>query len=266
MAFVTIFGHLRGRSEPAVSGVDAKAVVHATAQIGEGTSIAALAVVGEGSVIGARCRIHAGAVIGRNCRIADDVTIYPNAVLYDDTVIGARTIIHANTVLGADGFGYRQHDGKHVKVPQLGNLEIGEDVEIGACTTIDRGTFQATCIGSGTKIDNLVQIGHNCKIGRHNILVGHVGLAGSVTTGDYVVFAGQAGLVDHVHVGAGAVIGAQAGVTKDVPAGACVLGSPATPAREQKRLLVSLEKLPEMRRDLRAIKRRLGIADDKEAA
>jgi UDP-3-O-[3-hydroxymyristoyl] glucosamine N-acyltransferase len=266
MAFVAIFGHVRGRAEPAAAGIDARAVVHATASVGQGTSIAALAVVGEGSVIGARCRIHAGVVIGRNCRIADDVTIYPNAVLYDDTVLGARTIIHANAVLGADGFGYRQHNGRHVKVPQLGNVEIGDDVEIGACTTIDRGTFQATCIGAGTKIDNLVQIGHNSKLGRHNILVGQVGLAGSVTTGDYVVFAGQAGLVDHVHIGDGAIIGAQTGVTKNVAAGARMFGSPAIPIRDHLRFLAHMEKLPEMRRDLRIIKQRLGLTDDTEAA
>src|SRR5205807_3439123 len=163
------------------------------------------AAVGEGTVVGARCRLHSGAVVGRHCRLGDDVVLYPNAVLYDGTVLGSRVIIHANAVIGADGFGYRLQNGRHVKVPQLGHVELGDDVEIGACTTIDRGTFQATRIGAGTKIDNLVQIGHNCKIGRHNLLVSQMGIAGSSTTGDYVVMAGQVGIADHIHIGDRAV-------------------------------------------------------------
>src|SRR5205807_1025225 len=186
----------------------------------------------EGSILGARCQVHPGAVLGRHCRLGDDVVVYPNAVLYDGTVLGSRVIIHANAVLGADGFGYRQQSGKHVKVPQLGHVEIADDVEIGACSTIDRGTFDATRVGEGTKIDNLVQIGHNCQIGRHNLLVSQVGIAGSSSTGDYVVAAGQAGIVDHVHIGQGAVIGGQSGVSKNVPAGQRVLGAPARPERE----------------------------------
>ena len=142
-----------------------------------------------------------GAVVGRNCRLGDDVTLHPHAVLYDDTVLGNRVIVHANAVIGADGFGYRMQDGRHVKMPQFGCVEIGDDVEIGAGTTIDRGTFQATRIGAGTKIDNLVQIGHNCQIGRHNLFVSQVGIAGSCSTGDYVVLAGQVGVADHVHIG-----------------------------------------------------------------
>jgi UDP-3-O-[3-hydroxymyristoyl] glucosamine N-acyltransferase len=191
--------------------------------------------------------------------------LFPNVVLYDGTVLGNRVMIHANSVLGADGFGYRLHDGRHIKVPQLGNVEIGDDVEIGACTTIDRGTFQATRIGAGTKIDNLVQIAHNCSVGRHNLLVSQMGMAGSSTTGDYVIVAGQVGIVGHVRIGHRAVIGAQAGVTKDVPADQQMLGSPATPVREQKRILVTLEKLPEIRRDLRRIKQHLGLSDEAAA-
>src|SRR5262249_12719785 len=161
-----------------------------------------------------------------------DVTVYPNAVLYDDTVVGNRVTIHSNAVLGADGFGYRPHGGRHVKVPQLGHVEVGDDVEIGAGTMIDRGTFQATRVGDGTKIDNLVQTGHNGRIGRHNLLVSQIGMAGSSSTGDYVVIAGQVGIVDHIHIGDRAMIGGQAGVTKDVPAGQHMLGSPATPERD----------------------------------
>jgi UDP-3-O-[3-hydroxymyristoyl] glucosamine N-acyltransferase len=261
-AFVVIFRQLHGPAEPPPSGIDPRAVVHPTAAVGPDASIHPLAVIGERSVLGARCRIHSGAVIGRSCRLGDDVVIYPNAVLYDRTVLGDRSIIHANAVIGADGFGYRLQEGRHAKVPQLGHVEVGADVEVGACSTIDRGTFQATRVGAGTKIDNLVQIGHNCQIGRHNLFVSQMGIAGSSATGDYVIVAGQAGIVDHVRIGDRVLIGAKAGVTKDVAAGERVLGSPATPEREQKRVLMSLEKLPEMRRDLRRVKQQLGIKDE----
>ena len=168
-------------------------------------------------------------------------------------------MIHAHAVIGADGFGYREVDGRHVKVPQLGHVEIGDDVEIGACTTIDRGTFGPTRVGDGTKIDNLVQIGHNCQIGRNNILVSQAGIAGSTSTGEHVVVAGQAGIRDHVSIGDRAVIGPQAGVTKDVPEGASLLGSPAVPERDFKLVTASSFKLPEMRRTLRRVEKHLGL-------
>jgi UDP-3-O-[3-hydroxymyristoyl] glucosamine N-acyltransferase len=261
-AFVTIVRHLHGRRETINNpplGVDSRAAVHPTAQVGPDASIEPFAVVGEGSVVGARCRLHSNAVVGRHCRLGDDVVLYPGAVLYDGTVLGNRVIVHANAVLGADGFGYRFQAGRHAKVPQLGNVEIGDDVEIGACTTIDRGTFQATRIGEGTKIDNLVQIGHNCRIGRHNLLISQMGMAGSSTTGDHVVIAGQVGVVGHIHIGDRSQIGAKAGVTKDVPPDQRMLGAPATPEREQKRILMTLEKLPDLRRDVREIKQKLGM-------
>lgn len=264
MAFVEIVRHFRGRTIEPIHGIDPKASLHPTVKCGADTSVYPLACIGEGTTIGARCQIHSGAVIGRFCQIGDDVIIYPNAVLYDDTILGDRAIIHANAVLGADGFGYRLHHGRHVKVPQLGCVEIGPDVEIGACTTIDRGTFGATRIGEGTKIDNLVQVGHNCQIGKHNLFVSQMGIAGSSSTGEYVVCAGQVGIADHVHIGKGAILGAKCGVNKDIPDGQRSLGSPATPEREQKRILMSLGKLPDIRRDLRRIKGQLGITDDEE--
>ncbi len=261
-AFVSIVRHLHGRPELPVLGIDSRAYVHPSVKHGSELSVHPFACVEAGTILGDRCRIHSGVVIGRDCKIGNDVTIYPNAVLYDGTCIGDRAIIHANVVLGADGFGYRFQDGKHVKVPQQGYVNIGADVEIGACTTIDRGTFGATTVGPGTKIDNLVQIGHNCRIGKHNIFVSQLGMAGSCSTGSYVVIAGQVGVADHVHIGDGAIIGAKAGVVKDIPAGQKTLGAPATPEREQKRILMSMEHLPEMRKDLRKIKQQLGIVDE----
>src|SRR5262249_4679759 len=188
-AFIAIAEHLQGPRAAAPAGIDPRASVHPTATLGPDCRVLPFAVIGEGAVLGARCQVHSGAAVGAHCRLGDDVVLHPNAVLYERTIVGHRVTVHANAVLGADGFGYRLHQGRHAKVPQLGHVEVGDDVEIGACTTIDRGTFGATRIGAGTKIDNLVMIGHNCTIGRHNLLVSQVGIAGSCTTGDHVVLA-----------------------------------------------------------------------------
>ncbi len=259
-AFVAIVHHLHGQPALPPPSIDPRAAIHPTARIGPDATLHPFASVGEDSVIGARCRLLSGAVVGRNCRLGDDVVLHPHAVLYDGTVLGDRVIIHANAVLGADGFGYRFQNGRHVKMPQFGSVEVGDDVEIGAGTTIDRGTFQATRIGAGTKIDNLVQIGHNCQIGKHNLFVSQVGIAGSCSSGDYVVLAGQVGVADHVHIDDQAVIGARSGVVRDVPAGERMLGAPARPESEEKRILLSLGRLPELCRDVRQVKQQLGLA------
>lgn len=265
-AFIAIAQHLRGEEIAQPPGIDPRAVIDPSVLVGDQPSIGPLAVVGHGTTLGARCRLFPGAVVGRNCRLGDDVTLHPHVVLYDGVVLGNRVTIHANAVIGADGFGYRQQEGRNVKIPQLGHVEIGDDVEIGACATIDRGTFQPTRIGEGTKIDNLVQIAHNCKIGKHNIMASQVGIAGSCTTGDHVVMAGQAALADHVDLGAGVIILAQSGVHRSVPPGLRMFGSPARPDAESRRILVSLEHLPDMRRDLRLIKQRLGMDSPEKAA
>jgi UDP-3-O-[3-hydroxymyristoyl] glucosamine N-acyltransferase len=173
-------------------------------------------------------------------------------------------MVHANAVLGADGFGYRFDQGRHRKVPQLGWVEVGDDCEIGAGTTIDRGTFQATKIGPGTKIDNLVQIGHNCAIGPHNMLAGQVGVGGSTTTGAYVVMAGQVGVADHVHVGDSAILGARCGLSQDVPPGERMFGTPGRPERETKRIIVCLDRLPGLVRDMRRVLAHLGLEQDEQ--
>jgi UDP-3-O-[3-hydroxymyristoyl] glucosamine N-acyltransferase len=258
-AFITLVEFLHGRPLEGPHGIDPLASVHPSVVIGPEASILPYACLGAGTILGARCRVGSGVVVGRDCRIGDDVLLYPNAVLYDGTILGDRVIIHANAVLGADGFGYRLHQGQHRKVPQLGWVEIGNDVEIGACATVDRGTFQATRVGPGTKIDNLVMIGHNCRIGSYNLLAGQVGIAGSTTTGTYVVMAGQVGIADHVHIGDGALLGARAGVAQDIPAGERYLGAPARPERETKRMLLSLTRLPEVCRDVRRILQHLGL-------
>ena len=177
------------------------------------------AVVGDDVEIGDHSVIHSGVHLMSGCRIGRQVTIFPGAVLYENTVVGDHCIIHANAALGAYGFGYDTVDGEHQLSAQLGYVELEDRVDVGAGTTIDRGTYGPTVIGYGTKVDNQVMIAHNCRIGKHNIICSQVGIAGSTTTGDYVVMAGQVGVRDHVHIGDQAQLGAQAGVSSDVPGG-----------------------------------------------
>jgi UDP-3-O-[3-hydroxymyristoyl] glucosamine N-acyltransferase len=256
-AFLEVAGRFAPRRRRPEIGISPDAYVSATAQIGKNTNIHPGAHVAAGVVIGDNCDIHPGAVVGRGCRIGDNVVLHPHAVLYEDIVVGNRVIIHAGAVIGADGFGYRTVDGRHELFPHLGTVRIEDDVEIGACTTIDRAMIDETVIGQGTKLDNLVMIGHNCEIGRHNLFASQVGLAGSVTTGDYVVCAGQVGIADHVHLGSQSVLGAKAGVHKDVPAGERQIGLPAIPEAECRRVVMAQHKLPEMRQQLRALERQV---------
>jgi UDP-3-O-[3-hydroxymyristoyl] glucosamine N-acyltransferase len=257
LAFVAIVQKMHVKPAANWPGIHPTAVIHPTAKVGPEPSIGPHVTIGEGAVVGARCRLQPGASVGHYCRLGDDVALGPNVTICDNCVLGDRVLIHAGAVIGAEGFGFRTQGGRHVKIPQIGNVEIGDDVEVGACSTIDRGTFGATRIGAGTKIDNLVQIAHNCQIGRHNLFAGQVGIAGSVTTGDYVVMGGQVGIADHSRIGDRTMIGAKSGVHGDVPPDQKLLGVPATPVADQLRILSSLEKLPEMRRDLRELKKLL---------
>jgi UDP-3-O-[3-hydroxymyristoyl] glucosamine N-acyltransferase len=220
-----------------------------------------LAVIADHVEVGAGCVIHSGVRIMTGCRLGDGVILFPNVVLYEHTVVGARSLIHAGAVIGAYGFGYTTVDGQHRRSAQLGYVVIGEDVEIGACTTIDRGTYGATAIGDGTKIDNQVMVAHNCRIGRHNMICSQVGIAGSTTTGDYVVMAGQVGVRDHVHIGSRAVLGARAGVMGDVPDGEAYVGLPATPERQQALIQASLARLPELRKQIKELQRTIERLD-----
>lgn len=258
MAFANIVRHLRPRADEPHGDVSPAAHVHPSAKLGSGVSVGPFAVIGEGAEVGSNSTVHAGATVGRFCKIGCDVTLHPRVALYDDCVIGDRVILHAGVVIGADGFGYRTAGGIHHKVPQLGWVVIEDDVEIGANATVDRGTFGPTVIGAGTKIDNHVQVGHNCRIGKHNLFCSQVGIAGSCVTGDHVVLAGQVGLADHVTLGARVVVGAQSGVTADLPADQHALGSPAAPLQEQLRMFASLRRLSELREDMKRIKKQLG--------
>jgi UDP-3-O-[3-hydroxymyristoyl] glucosamine N-acyltransferase len=240
-------------------GIHPQSSVAPSAKIGRDVAIYPLVYVGEEAVIGDGSTLHPGAVIGAGCTLGRECVIHPNAVLYPDVVLGDRVEVHAGTVLGGDGFGYRTTSGRHVKIPHSGRLEVGNDVEIGSNCTIDRATFEATRIGEGTKIDNLVMIGHNNQIGRHNLLCGQVGIAGSCKTGDYVIMAGQAGIKDNTKIGAGVIVGAQAGVHRNIPDGQNVLGSPAIPVREQRRIFQMIARLPEMHRQLRELSAQIAL-------
>ena len=259
-AFVAVRKHLAGEEKARWTGIHPQACVAATARIAEGVAIYPFVYVGD-QANRRGTTLYPGVVIGERCQIGEGCTIHPNAVLYADVILSDRVEIHAGTVLGGDGFGYRQVEGRHVKIPHSGRLEVGKDVEIGANCTIDRATFEATRIGEGTKIDNLVMIGHNNQIGRHNILCGQVGIAGSCSTGDYVIMAGQAGIKDKTQIGDKVIVGAQAGVHRNIPSGQNVLGAPAIPVREQRRIFQMIARLPEMYRQLRELSAQIARLD-----
>lgn len=254
-AFLLIATILRPRRALPGAGVSSAADVSANAVIGGDTNIHPNVTVSDEVEIGSNCTLFPGVYIGRGVTLGNNVVLHPNVVVYDDVVIGNNCIIHANSVVGADGFGYRPIDGEHKRIPHAGIVRIEDDVEIGACSTIDRAKVGETVIGQGTKIDNLVMVAHNCELGKHNLLASQVGFAGSVRTGDYVVCAGQVGVADHVDIGDGAIFGAQAGVHRHMSGGETYLGSPATPISETRKQLIALRKLPEMRKTLRALEK-----------
>ncbi len=252
-AFTKLVTLFRPARQVARIGRSSKATIAASVVLGPDVDVYPDVTIADDVEIGGGSTIHSGVRILASCKIGRGVTIYPNVVIYEDTRIGDGVTIHAGAVLGAHGFGYKFVGGRHQLSAQSGWVEIGDDVDIGANTTVDRGTYGPTVIGAGTKIDNQVMVAHNCRIGRHNMLCSQVGIAGSTTTGDYVVMAGQVGVRDHVHIGTGAVLGAMAGVINDVAEGKRMIGIPATEERDQKIKQAALAKLPEMRRQLKAL-------------
>ncbi len=229
-------------------GMDPTAVAAPSAQIDATAHVGPHCVIGEGVKIGPGVVLQGGNHIGKQCVIGAGSRLFPNVVLYDQTEIGRRVRIHAGAVLGADGFGYVFDSGVHRKVPQVGQVLVQDDVEIGANVTIDRGALGPTIIGKGTKIDNLVQIAHNVSIGEHCLVVAQVGVAGSTKIGHYTTLAGQAGITGHLKIGNKVIIAAQSGVMHDVPDGGKWMGSPAQPDRQAKRQLIALQRLPELLR------------------
>jgi UDP-3-O-[3-hydroxymyristoyl] glucosamine N-acyltransferase len=246
------------------TGVDPRATVEPGAEVGEGAWVGAGAVLEAGARVGARARVHPLAFVGAGAELGEDSVLFPGAVLYPGVRVGRRARIHAGTVVGSDGFGYeRDARGVQHKVPQIGTVEIDDDVEIGANSCVDRATIGATRIGAGTKIDNLVQVGHNTQVGEHCCVIGQAGLAGSVKVGRFSVLAGQAGVADHVTIAEGTVVGAQSGVPSDIGPGVW-LGSPAILAKDARRVFPVLARLPELRKRLRELEEKVAALEGRE--
>lgn len=234
----------------------APALVAKSARIGANPTIYPGATVDEDVVIGDNVVLYPGVYVGPRCRLGNDVLLYPNVTVYDDSILGNRVTIHAGTVVGEDGLGYAPFQGRWVKIPQIGIVEIADDVEIGASCTIDRATLGRTTIGKGTKFSNQIAIGHGTHVGEHCMFVAQVGLAGSVDVGNRVTMAGQAGVVGHIRIGDGSTIGAKAGVTNNVPDGETYLGQPAIPIRDMRRQVVHVQRLPDLHAAVRELEKK----------
>ncbi len=247
-------------------GIHPSAVVDATAEIGPSVSIGPHAVIGAHAVIGERSAIAAGASIGDHVRIGPDSVIHPNVTIYANAAIGARAVIHSGAVLGADGFGFVFDRGRYEKFPQVGKVVIGDDVEIGANSTIDRAALGVTSIGNGVKLDNMVHIGHNCTVGNHVVIAAQTGIAGGCTIEDYAVIGGQVGMGDSVTIKSGAIVGSGAGIlsSKVVKGGGEVhWGTPARPLKEYLETLANLARLPELKRRVAELERLVRQIDPK---
>lgn len=237
--------------------ISPQAVLENNVKLGADVCIGPFAVIGENAVIGDGSTILAGVYVGNNVTVGKNCKIYPYAVIYDNVVVGNNVIIHSGSIIGADGFGYKFRNNVHVKVPQVGNVIIDDNVEIGANTCIDRGALGSTLIGSGTKIDNLVQIGHNNKVGKNVIMCGLTGISGSCNIEDYAILAGSSGVADHVTIGQGAVVMARSGVAGDVKAGTQVFGSPAKDKKTAYKEQIALSKLPELLKKIKLMEAKI---------
>jgi UDP-3-O-[3-hydroxymyristoyl] glucosamine N-acyltransferase len=257
LAFQTIVRLFRPELHRPEPGVHPTAVVAGDAVLGEGVSVGPHCVIESRAALGRNAVLMHGCYVGEAARVGDDTVLYPGVVLREECAIGRRCIVHPRAVIGADGFGFALDQGRYQKIPQVGNVVIGDDVEIGANTTIDRATTDSTRIGDGTKIDNLVQIGHNVIIGKHCIVVAQVGISGSTELEDYVTIGGQAGLVGHIRLGRGAQVGAQSGVSKSVPENSTVFGYPAIPIGLFKRIHAFIQRLPQLFQRTKDIEQRL---------
>jgi UDP-3-O-[3-hydroxymyristoyl] glucosamine N-acyltransferase len=238
-------------------GIDPNAWVSPSARLGKGLTIYPYVYIGDHCEIGDRVTLYPGVYVGEDSYIGEESILYPNVSIYPKTVIGKRVILHSGVVVGSDGFGYVKDGTRNIKIPQVGSVEIEDDVEIGASTTIDRAALGKTIIRKGVKIDNLVQVAHNVVIGEDSIIVAQVGISGSTKVGKNVTLAGQVGLVDHIEIGDNVMVGAQSGVTHDLPANQGYIGSPALPHREFLRAITVFPKLPEMKKTLIEIEKRL---------
>lgn len=246
---------LHGYRKHPLWGLSKGAMVDPTAKLGKNANIAAGATVCRGATLGDNCTLYPGSYVGDGAHIGDDCILFPNTVVYDGCKIGNRVTIHAGSVVGQDGLGYAPIGDKWLKIPQVGRVEIGDDVEIGANCAIDRATLGRTEVGTGTKFGNVIVIGHGSKIGPDCMFVGLVGVAGSVTVGRHVTVAGQVGIAGHITIGDEVMVGAQAGIVSSIEPGTKVLGSPAMPADDAKRMLLAMQKLPDWIKRIKELER-----------
>jgi UDP-3-O-[3-hydroxymyristoyl] glucosamine N-acyltransferase len=247
-------------------GLSNLAYIGKNVTLGAGVSIWPFVTLDEGVSIGQGSRLYPGVFVGAGSVIGENCVLYPNVTVREAVTIGNGVIIHPGTVIGSDGFGFLQHDGRHHKIPQIGTVVIEDDVELGANVTVDRATYGATIVGRGTKVDNLVQIAHNVKIGDDNIIVAQVGIAGSSTTGHHVVIGGQAGIADHVTVGDQVMIAARCGISRNINSREVVAGFPAMPHKTWLKTMGVVAKLPELRQQLRDMEHRLSVLEKSRAA
>ena len=253
---------LFAKPQGCLAGISPQAFIHPEAELAPGVTVYPFVFVGARAQVGAGATLFPGVYVGEDCIVGAGATLYPNVTLMAGTVLGESVVIHAGAVLGSDGYGYAQGPAGHVKIPQVGNVIIGRDVEIGANAAIDRAALESTKVGDGTKIDNLVQIAHNVETGKHCLIISQVGIAGSTKLGNGVVLAGQAGLRDNISLGDGVQVAAQSGVGQDLPPGTIVGGSPSMDAATYLKVSLTLPKLPEL---MRRVKRLEKAAEAKES-
>ncbi len=258
---LTLFHPWPDRPEP---GVDRSARIGTKVSLGDRVSVGPCCVIDDGVVLDNGATILAGSYVGAKSVIGEDSMIGPNATILHGCTLGKRVRIFPGTVIGSDGFGYAPSEGRHEKIPQVGGVTIGDDVEIGACVAVDRATMGQTVIGRGTKIDNLVQIAHNVQIGEDCIIVAQVGISGSTKLGHHVTLAGQAGLIGHIEIGDDVIVAAQAGIGKNLPSNTIWLGSPATEMSHQKRVIVAMNSLPETLKRIRELEKRVAELEAKQ--
>lgn len=262
-AFLQMLTLFHPPEAPASPGVDPSARIGCQVELADGVHVGAHCVIADHVRLGEGAQILPGCFVGRGSRIGSQSTIGPNVTVLHGITIGDRVRIHPGTVVGSDGFGYAPHQGKHHKIPQVGGVTIGDDVEIGACCAIDRATMGQTTIGRGTKIDNLVQIAHNVQIGEDCIIISQVGISGSTKLGDHVTLAGQVGVIGHIEIGAGAIVAAQSGVAKSIPPGGQYFGSPALEFGRQKRVIAAMASLPDYVKTIRSLEKRVAELEAK---
>lgn len=254
MAFAKIVGQIKENLTPKIKGIHPSAVIASDVVLGKDVGIGPHVVLESGVEVGDNTIICAGVFVGQKSKVGAGCLFYPNVTIREDVVIGNRVIIHSSTVVGSDGFGYLQVGERHEKIPQMGAVVIEDDVELGACVTVDRARFDKTLIGRGTKVDNLVQIAHNVRLGQNCLVIALAGIAGSSTIGNSAIIAGQVGVAGHTNVGEGAIVAAQSGITKDVPPGAKMFGTPAEEYSVATRQLAHIKRLPRYADEMKILK------------